>query len=159
MRTLEELNKFFDKNKMHRYSDHVNSYIFNVGGEKLKRRKSGWGYYYDPEFKGGYRIGCSVSQATFCCGVSEMGSFQGANAHQKIWEAILEYVIQTEKLQYLRCETLSRKSDFKVLDKALEKVGFRLVVALPSRHNVDLAPDDRYDVKVWEWLEPAKTGE
>lgn len=155
MRTIKALKAYFKTHGMQQErEDREYSYKFNIGG-KLKKDSSR--YSWNPTyFDGGTWIGANLSNATYCCGVREMGSFNGGKENIKHWTAILEYVLQKEKLPYLRTETITKENQHKALEKALVKTGFRLVTTIPSRHNEQdgLSPQEQYNVKVWEYLKP-----
>jgi len=143
MRTIQQLNEYFKANKIGFNVDY--GYTFNVGGII---RTNGWG---DKYFEGGIHLSFEVSQSTYCCGIMEMGCFNGADLHSKHWEAALEYMLRKEKLKYLRTETITQKSTpCKALEAALKAVGFRLVTTVPSEHGK--REGQHYKIKVWEWL-------
>ena len=147
MRTLAQLNKYFKDNKV--YFDGSNyNYTFNVGGKK--RTGNDW---WGNDYSGGTELSANIEQATFCCGLREMGQFCSPNKYPKHWEAILEFILRKEKVKYLRTETINNKSNsHAALDKALKAVGFRLVTTVPSGHNRDNPKEKHYKIKVWEWL-------
>lgn len=155
MKTLKQLQEYFKKHGLQRDEERrSHSLKFNIGGTlKRGRGRYSWNPTY---FEGGVWIGGDISAAPYCCGVFEMGSFQGGKTNVKHWQAILEYAIVSLKLPYLRTETITKEKMHTALEKALVKVGFRLVTTIPSGHNErdGLSPQEQYNINIWEYLKP-----
>ncbi len=150
MRTLKQLRNYFKESSIY-VDDDEYGYFFNVGGEKVLANQGSW--YAGYEWEGGEKLSCEIGEATHCCGVLEMGRFYNSEKYPEHWQAIFEFIIKKNKLSYLRTETITDK-DFscKAVEEALEKVGFRLVTTIPSKHGK--REGKRYSIKVWEWLKP-----
>lgn len=151
MRTLKQLDAYFKKHKIG-VKKNYSSYELNVGGTKKSYNDWGERKWY---FEGGITIRCEINQASFCCGVCEMGSFGGGKEEDaEHWKALIEYILRCEKLTYLRTETITDGNPHTAIEKALKEIGFRLVTTVPSKHGK--REGKKYDIHVWEWLKPEK---
>lgn len=137
MRTLVQLNKYFKDNNLNRRDD---SYKWTFE------------WFFDSVDRFSYQdsICVEMSQASFCCGVMELGNFSPGYKYAEHWKAAIEFVIRSENLKYLRTETISKRNTTQAVESALQDIGFRLVTTVQSAYGK--REGKRYKIKVWEWL-------
>lgn len=98
-------------------------------------------------------IGFSQDEMTACCAIPVICYLDSANAgilkSSEAWEMFLSEYIRKKKYKYLLCTTTS-KPEYKEINEALPKIGFKLQKMVKSKHT------GKYPVYFWAYEESSK---